>query len=117
MRSWSGRRLVLVGLSGLVVATLAGGVVLAAIEDAAFFDALWWSFSVVSTTGFEGPSGVGGRAISMGLFGWAVVAYLALIAGVCRDAVSKLDARSSRHEDLVLTERDVRAIVESVRSN
>lgn len=117
MRSWSGRRLVVVGLVSLVVAMLAGGWVLAVTERAAFLDGLWWSFSVVSTTGFEGPTGAGGRIISMVLFGWAVVSYVALVAGVCRDAVAALDARSSRREEAVLAERDVRRIVESVRFN
>jgi hypothetical protein len=117
VKSWSGRRLVVVGLVSLIAAILAGGGALAVTERAAFSDGLWWSFSVVSTTGFEGPTGVGGRIISMVLFGWAVMSYLALVAGVCRDAIAQLDARSSRRRETVLAERDVRRIVESVRFN
>lgn len=90
---------------------------LAAVENVAFVDGLWWSFAVVSTTGFEGPASDAGRLLGIGLFAWALLSYLALLAGTFHHAVSQLDRRSPPTRQTVLTERDVRRIAESIHLN
>lgn len=117
MRSWGARQLIVAGLASLTAATVIGGVVLAAIENAPYADGVWWSFSVVSTTGFEGPASTAGRLTGIGLFAWAVVSYVALIAGAFHHAISLLERRSLHDRRPVLAERDVRRIAESIHPN
>lgn len=117
MRSLGARGLIVAGLSSLTAAIVVGGVVLSAIENATYVDGLWWSFSVVSTTGFEGPPSSAGRLTSIGLFAWAVMSYSALTAGAFHHAITLLDRRSSGGRRPVLAERDVRRIVESIHPN
>ena len=109
--------MIVAGFASLTAATVIGGVVLAAIENAPYADGVWWSFSVVSTTGFEGPASTAGRLTGIGLFAWAVVSYVALIAGAFHHAISLLERRSLHDRRPVLAERDVRRIAESIHPN
>lgn len=117
MRSWGARRLIGTGLASLTAATVIGGLVLAVIENAAYADGLWWSFSVVSTTGFEGPPSTAGKLTGIGLFAWAVVSYVTLIVGAFHHAISIVERRSLQGGRPVLAERDVRRIAESIHLN
>lgn len=103
--------------ASLIAAIVVGGAALSALENVPLIDGVWQSFSVVSTTGVEGPTTTAGRLVAMGLFVWAVPCYLLMLFCVFSRAQSRAHEGGSRGNRPVIVERDVRRVVRSLHRN
>lgn len=94
MGRFSVRGVLRLSAGGLVFLVMAGGLLMAVVENIRALDGIWLAFNVISTIGFgPGPATASGYLMSLGIFFFAVICWF----GVVVSAIEVAHMRLQRH--------------------